>query len=76
MGGAYLINRATYDPGVLQGNSAKQIADSLNDPNSPIAKGVLGSANEITAAICRTTNNQPADVCNAAPIKAIQDQLG
>jgi Domain of unknown function (DUF929) len=76
IGGEYLINRATYDPGVLQGNSAKQIADALNDPNSPIAKGVLGAANDITAAICTTTNNQPADVCNAPTIKAIQDQLG
>jgi hypothetical protein len=76
IGGAYLVNRATYDPGLLQGKSAKQIADALNDPSSPIAKGVLGAANEITAAICTTTNNQPADVCNAPPIKAIQSKLG
>jgi hypothetical protein len=75
IGGAYLINGATFDPAVLQGKSARQIADALGDPNSATAKGVLGAANDITAAICTTTNNQPADVCNAAPIKAIQDQL-
>jgi hypothetical protein len=76
VGGKYLINRAPFDPAVLQGKSAKQIADALNNPNDPIAKAVLGAANEITAAICSTTNNQPSTVCDAPEIKTIASQLG
>ena len=34
-----------------------------------IAKGAVGSANVITGAICRATDDQPAKVCNA---KAVQ----
>jgi hypothetical protein len=65
IGGRYLITGATYDPGVLQGRSATQIAAGLADPSTPIARGVLGAANAITAAICEVTGTQPA-ACRAA----------
>jgi len=29
----------------------------------------------ITAAICKITNDQPAAVCNAAPVTALKSQL-
>jgi len=63
-GGMYLIAGATYSPTVLQGESANDIASSLNNPKSAIAQGVDGAANVITAAICKMTNNQPGTVCD------------
>lgn len=64
-GGKYDIQGATYSPSLLQKQSWSEIAGALADPNSPIAKGVDGAANTITAAICELTNNQPANVCNS-----------
>ena len=38
-------------------------------------KGALGVANVITATICETTGNKPADVCTNPAIQSIQKQL-
>jgi len=73
-GNKYLIAGATYDPQVLQGKSATQIASSLSDPSSAIAKGADGAANVIIATICHLTNNQPTTVCNSN-ILAIEKHL-
>ena len=64
-----------YDPTVLQGKSWSQIAAAMHDPTSPVAQGVLGSANYITAAICKMTNNQPANVCTSPAVTAVQSGL-
>jgi hypothetical protein len=48
---------------VLQGRSAQQIADALADPASPVASAIGGTANAITADLCRITGNQPASAC-------------
>ena len=39
-----------------------------------VAKGVLGSANYMTAGICKLTNNQPASACTPA-IQALESKL-
>jgi hypothetical protein len=64
-GGKYMVDGVTYDPGVLQGKSLTEIANSLADPQSKISQGAIGVANTFTAAICKLTHNQPANVCNA-----------
>lgn len=74
-GGKFLLSGATYDPGILAGKTSQQIADALSDPNSEIAKGIVGSANVLTAAICAATDNQPADVCKTPVIEAAGKQL-
>ena len=71
----YLILGSTYSPAVLQGNSAGEIANALSDPTSGIAKGVDGSANMITAVICKLTNDQPASSCSDPVITRIKDKL-
>ncbi len=75
IGNKYLIETPIYDPQVLAGKSWSQIAAALHDPSSPIAQGALGAANFITAAICKLTNNQPANVCASAPIPSLQARL-
>jgi hypothetical protein len=73
--GNRVIAAATYSPQVLQGLTWSQIAADLHKPSSPVAQGVVGSANFFTAAICSVTNNQPASVCNAAPITALRAHI-
>jgi len=73
-GGKYLIAGATYDPQVLQHQSALQIASSLANPKSSIADGADGAANVIIATICKLTNNQPTNVCNSN-IMSIEKRL-
>jgi hypothetical protein len=74
-GNKLVMKGPLYDPGVLQGMSWSQVAASLKDPASPVAQGVLGAANYITAAICKMTNNQPAHVCTSPAVTAVQGGL-
>ena len=76
IGGRYLINSTSYDESVLSGKTHEQIATALSDPNSDIAKAVDGTANVITAAICKTTDGAPATVCTSAGVQAAASKLG
>lgn len=69
-GNKYVIDGASYDPGILANKTWAQVAAALKDPSSPIAKGVDGTTNLITAAICKLTSNKPAHVCNTAAVLA------
>ena len=73
-GGKWIISGASYNYQVLQGQSWSQIAAALRDPSSTIAKGVIGTANYFTAAICKLTDNQPASACTPA-VKALEGKL-
>jgi hypothetical protein len=73
-GGKYFVHGAQYNPQILSGQSWAQVAAALKDPSSAIAKGADGAANMITAAICKTTNNQPSSVCTSPVIKTIEGQ--
>jgi hypothetical protein len=76
IGNQQLSQGANYSPQVLAGLSQQEIANNLSNPNSDITKGVVGTANYLTAAICMATNQQPASVCTAAPIPQIEQTLG
>jgi hypothetical protein len=73
--GDRFIAGTTYNPQVLHGLTWDQIATDLHNPTSPVAKGVNGSANMFTAAICRLTGNAPASVCTAAPVSTLEHQI-
>jgi thiol-disulfide isomerase/thioredoxin len=75
-GNRYAASGASYLPDVLSGMSWQAIADSLAQPDSAQSKAILGSANLITAAVCRLTADQPATVCSSASIQAIEKTLG
>jgi Domain of unknown function (DUF929) len=74
-GNKLLTVGATYNPGVLAGLTWSQIAADLHNPDSAVAKGVLGAANYTTAAICSLTGDQPASACTSV-VKSLQAQLG
>lgn len=75
-GNRYAFNGAMYLPNVLVGMSWQGVADTLATPTSPQAKAILGSANLITAALCRLTADQPATVCSSSTIQAIEKTIG
>jgi thiol-disulfide isomerase/thioredoxin len=74
-GNRYAFNGATYVQDPLQGLNWQEIAADLQNPGSPQAQGILGSANLITAVVCKLTSDQPASVCSGAAIKSIQAHL-
>ena len=59
-------NLAGYGPSNLAGLNWSQIGADLKTPSNPVAKGIDGLANYLTAAICKLTNNQPASACTPA----------
>jgi thiol-disulfide isomerase/thioredoxin len=73
--GNRFVATTTYNPQVLQGLSWNQIAANLHNPPSPVSQGAVGSANLLTAAICKVTGNAPASVCNASPIPALESRI-
>jgi Domain of unknown function (DUF929) len=74
IGGKYLITGASASPQVLAGKSWASIASSLHDPGNAVSKAVNGTANYITAAICKTTGNQPSNVCTTS-ITGLQSNM-
>jgi Domain of unknown function (DUF929) len=68
IGNRYIISGPTYNPAILAGLTWAQVAAALQNPSSPVAQAVDGSANLITAAICKMTNGQPGSVCSSAGV--------
>jgi len=73
-GGKYLSIGASYDATTLSGLKWDQIAADLNNPDSAVAKAINGTANHITAAICKMTGNQPASACTAT-VQSLEKSL-
>lgn len=72
----YVTNGAGYGPGVLDSLKWQDIANKIkSSPNDPVTQDIVGNANYITAAICQTTGQQPANVCQQAPIPDIEKKL-
>ena len=71
-----MIEGASYDAGVLgQGKlSWATVAADLHNASSPVAQAVLGTANYITAAICKMTGNQPASACTST-VQSLESQI-
>jgi hypothetical protein len=71
----YTTIGAGFQNSSIQDLTWQQIASKLSDPNDPVTKNIVGNANYMTAAICQSTNQQPASVCQAAPIPDIEKQI-
>jgi len=75
IGNKFVIKGPIYNPAVLKGLTWSQIATAMQNPSSPVAQGVLGAANYMTAAICKTTNNQPGSVCTSPAVTKVAGKL-
>jgi hypothetical protein len=67
-GNRYVIAGASYSPALLAHLTWQQIGADLAKPSSPVAQAIDGTANRITAAICKITNNQPSSVCTSTGV--------
>jgi hypothetical protein len=82
IGNQYIDDGAQYVPSVLGTNENidashygltwSQIAQDLKDPSSPVAQAILGTANHLTAAICKATHGQPGNVCSSPAVTSIK----
>jgi hypothetical protein len=72
-GNKYVLLGSSFSPGVLVHQSWSQIAAALRRPRSAMGEAILGTANYITAAICRLTGDQPASACTAT-VRSLPDQ--
>lgn len=69
-GGKYVTVGADFNPDTLKGLNQAEIVADLKDLKSPVAQAILGQANQMTAAICTLTDQQPAAVCSSAGVKS------
>ena len=60
-------------PAILVGDNWNQVISYLNQPSSPQAQGVIGIANEFTAAICASNQqlNSTAVACKQSYLKSL-----
>jgi len=70
-----LFSGSTYQPGILAGLSQSDIAGVLTDPTDPLTKAIIGTADYLTASICRGTGGQPSTVCTSPGVEAADAAL-
>ncbi|GLV57100.1 hypothetical protein KDH_39380 [Dictyobacter sp. S3.2.2.5] len=75
VGNRYLSVGAYFSPDTLVGHTYDDIIRQIQDPTTDMSRNILGSANYLIAQICKTTDNQPGNVCTADPIPTIQGKL-
>ncbi len=74
-GNKVVLRTPLVDPGILSKLSWAQVASDLHNPKSAVAQAELGSANYITAAICKMTNNSDTSVCTASTISSMEKSI-
>jgi hypothetical protein len=73
--GNYLQLDASYNPQILAGMSMQQVAHAMRDTNTDQSIAILGTANQITAALCAQTGGQPGNVCSTPGVTAAAQHL-
>ena len=73
--GNYLQLDASYNPQILAGMSMQQVAHAMRDTNTDQSIAILGTANQITAALCVQTGGQPGNVCSTPGVTAAAAHL-
>ncbi len=73
--GNYIQTSASYNPQILAGMTMSQISQAMRDPQVTQSQAILGTANELTAAICTLTNGQPGGVCTSKGVAAAAKHL-
>jgi hypothetical protein len=68
----YVVTGASYDVGLLRGLSQAQIAAMLKDGRTDQARGIIGTANVLTAAVCSATGDSPPEVCGQSAVKSLE----
>ena len=65
VGNHYITMGASASPEVLEGLSLSSIGSELNNPTSPVARAVDGTANYLIAALCTMETKATPSICSA-----------
>jgi hypothetical protein len=68
IGDQYVNVAASASPAALEGLSLEQIGSRLDNPLSPVAQAVDGSANYLIAAMCQLVHGTGPAICSSATI--------
>jgi len=74
-GGYYITIGGAYLPTNLQGVSWQTIAAGLGDSTNAATQDIIGTANQMTAAICLMDHQQPGSVCQLSTIQALEKKM-
>jgi hypothetical protein len=74
-GNKYVIAGASYDPAILAHLTWQQIGADLANPASKVGIAINAAANHITAALCKITSNQPANVCTSTGVTSASGSI-
>jgi hypothetical protein len=74
-GNHYAATGSFYSPETIGGMSWLALAETLQQPDSTQAKAIIGSANLMTAAICKMDNYQPASICATPSMQSLENGL-
>jgi thiol-disulfide isomerase/thioredoxin len=76
IGNQAMVLQASPLPSAFTGTTREQVASVLADPTNKLTKGIIASANFLTASICHIDGQQPAAVCNASGVKTAATTMG
>lgn len=76
VGNRVFVVTASYDPGVLAGLSATQVASDLYRATAPSTEDIVATATYLTAAVCSLTGQQPAAACSVGVVQHAESAMG
>lgn len=76
IGNSVFVMSPSYDPAVLAGLDQADIAGRLTDPNDPVTKAIVGTANYLTAAICSLIGSNSSSWCGQPAVTAAARAMG
>jgi Domain of unknown function (DUF929) len=75
LGGKFVVSGSQVDAELLQGKTHEEIAQAIATGDGDLGSGIIGAANQLTAAICELTNGLPASACANGTIADLRDAL-
>ena len=73
---AAVVTGGQFSPSVLQQLNVNDIATGLTDPKAPATQAIVGSANYLSATICKADGERPKRVCRSPGVRAAAKALG
>jgi hypothetical protein len=75
LGNGVVTVGASSSPSVLEGLTLTQIGSDIQEPTSPVAKAVDGTANYLIAALCSMVDGLQPDICNSPTIAVARSNI-
>jgi hypothetical protein len=76
IGNSVFVMSPSYDPRLLAGLDQAEVAGKLTDPDDPVTKAIVGTANYLTAAICSMVGSNSSSWCSQPAVTAAARAMG